>query len=160
MNKDKIIEFAKYIVREYQIESPIKLQKILFLIRYEEKKNNFEKSIFDENFNFEAWINGPVHVNSYSYFRPYFYNDDELEPFLPSKESKEEFKIYDKYIEKYISFNQWKLVDITHANKAWIEARKNLDEDEISKKKIDEKYIEEWDKGKLETKEIEKLILG
>lgn len=159
MKKNNIIELSKYIVKKYIITSPIKLQKILFLIRYEEEKNNIENDIYAKNFNFEAWINGPVNPESYFYFRPYFYNDDELETFLPKKEDEKKFKIYDKYIEKYNSLDPWELVNITHANISWIEARKGLDDDQVSNNKIDEKFIKEWKKEKLE-KEDEKLIMN
>jgi hypothetical protein len=52
----KIIELAKYIVSKYKYEdiSAIKLQKILFFIRYEEKINKIDSKIFNSNYNFEA----------------------------------------------------------------------------------------------------------
>lgn len=142
---DKIIEFAKYIVWKYKKEniSAIKLQKILFFIRYEEKKNKINSKIFKDNYNFEAWINGPVNPESYNFFRPYFYEISDPEEYIPNNKYLNEFEKYNKYIKKYIYKDKWYLVKESHKNLGWIDARKGLKKNEITlnRRKIDEQKI-------------------
>ncbi|CRX37239.1 hypothetical protein HEPPS_04690 [Candidatus Hepatoplasma crinochetorum] len=142
---DKIIEFAKYIIWKYKEEniSAIKLQKILFFIRYEEKKNKIDSKIFKDNYNFEAWVNGPVNSQTYIFFRPYFYEINDPEEYIPNNKYISEFRKYDKYIKKYVYENKWDLVKKSHKNLGWIEARRGLKKSEITlnKRKINEEKI-------------------
>ena len=49
-----ILSLAKYLVNK-GVTSPLKLQKLLFFLRYEELKNQTtEGSYFAKNYNFEA----------------------------------------------------------------------------------------------------------
>ena len=49
-----VLILAKYLVNK-GVTSPLKLQKLLFFLRYEELKNqSTEDSYFAENYNFEA----------------------------------------------------------------------------------------------------------
>ena len=53
--EEKIITLAKYLLTK-GVDSPLKIQKLLFFLRYEELKNqnNLEDSYFASNYNFQA----------------------------------------------------------------------------------------------------------
>lgn len=131
---------AKYLITKYQVNSALKLQKLLFFIRVEELKNGKVLSDeFESNYNFEAWINGPVNENLYNEFRPYFLGLEEEESYLYNKNSHME--VYDKYIEKYVYKTPAKLVNLAKTNKGWIKAREGFESDKPCKNLIDEKCI-------------------
>lgn len=130
---------AKYLLTK-GVEFPSKIQKLLFFMRVEEIKNGqTQNSFFKPNENFQAWIYGPVNVDSYKYLQPYFDELDEKEKFLLKDE---EIKEIDKqYLESFEKWNQHStkdLIDISHTNKAWLKARGSLGIDEICKDKMDE----------------------
>lgn len=130
---------AKYLLTK-GVDFPSKIQKLLFFMRVEEIRNKqTEDSFFKPNENFQAWIYGPVNVDSYKYLQPYFDELDEKENFLlKEKDVKEIDKQYLESFEKWNKYSTQELVEISHSNKAWIKTRGSLGVDEICKDKIDE----------------------
>ena len=130
---------AKYLLTK-GVEFPSKIQKLLFFMRVEEIRNHqTQNSFFKPNENFQAWIYGPVNVDSYKYLQPYFDEQDEKEKFL--LEDKEVEEIDKQYLESFEKWNQYStkdLIDISHTNKAWLKTRGSLGIDEICKDKMDE----------------------
>ena len=85
-NKQDVLTVAKYLLYR-GVDSPLRVQKLLFFLRYEEIQNEeLEDSYFDDNFNFEAWIYGPVNRRSYNALQYYFNREDEKENFVLSDE--------------------------------------------------------------------------
>lgn len=130
---------AKYLLTK-GVDFPSKIQKLLFFMRVQEiRKDQTQNSFFKLNENFQAWIYGPVNVDSYKYLQPYFDELDEKENFLLDEdEVKEIDKQYLESFEKWNKYSAQELVEISHSNKAWIKARGNLGVDEICKDNIDE----------------------
>lgn len=130
---------AKYLLTK-GVDFPSKIQKLLFFMRVEEiRKDQTQNSFFKLNENFQAWIYGPVNVDSYKYLQLYFDELDEKENFLLDEdEVKEIDKQYLESFEKWNKYSAQELVEISHSNKAWIKTRGNLGIDEICKDKIDE----------------------
>lgn len=134
-----ILSLAKYLVNK-GVTSPLKLQKLLFFLRYEELKNQTtEGSYFAKNYNFEAWIYGPVNRQSYFILQDYFANQDEAEKvWLSDKEMQLIDQKYESYFLKWNRYTTNKLVKKSHKNKAWLKARKDLDPNEICFEPLDE----------------------
>lgn len=147
-NEEKVTvnDLAIYLVDQKNVNTPLLLQKILFLIRYEELKNKNDFGVFNEKDKFQAWIWGPVNKEIYYKFRSYFNWEDEIDTYKINNLKKiKKLKKYDLYIEKYMNIAKRDdvrtLVDLTHQNEAWIVARKNLDWNKPSTDELDEKLI-------------------
>lgn len=134
-----VLILAKYLVNK-GVTSPLKLQKLLFFLRYEELKNqSTEDSYFAENYNFEAWIYGPVNRQSYFMLQDYFANQDEAEKvWLSNEEMQLIDQKYENYFLKWNRYTTNKLVKESCQNKAWLKARKDLDPNEVCFETIDE----------------------
>ena len=130
-----ILTLSKYLITK-EINSALKIQKILFFMRVEELKNKkTESTYFKEDKNFQAWIYGPVNPESYFFIQKFFNEKDEKENFLLDDEQVKEIdQLYLKSFEKYYKCSSNQLIKISHENTAWIEARGNLGSDEICKK--------------------------
>lgn len=147
MNEKNTKTLAKYLLTK-GVDSALKIQKMLFFFRVEEKISNFpsqENSYFDEKDNFEAWIYGPVNVESFKYMRNVFLSESEKEEFLLDEKNESEEKIiqeldklYLQYFEKYNQYSARQLVEKSHKNLAWIEARGDLGPDDICHAKLNE----------------------
>ena len=139
----KIKILAKYLVTK-GVSTALRLQKLLFMLRFEEVFNqNFNDSYFAANHNFQAWINGPVNTETYYYLRPMFIEIDEKDHYLLPKEQMQ--KIDQKYkasFEKWDVYSEDDLIDISHTNKAWIKARKDIYADEPCTNYLDEQSPE------------------
>ena len=145
----KIKILAKYLVTK-GVSTALRLQKLLFMLRFEEIANQeLNDSYFASNNNFQAWINGPVNTEVYYYLRPMFIEIDEKDHYLLSqkdKKNKEEMeKIdqkYKKFFEKWNVYSDDDLIDISHTNKAWINARKDIGPNEPCTNYLDEESPE------------------
>ena len=140
---------AKYLVTK-GVQSGSRLQRLLFICRWVEIVNQqTTNSAFATNHNFQAWINGPVNTEVYYYLRPMFIEIDEKDHYLLSqknKKDKEEMeKIdqkYKKFFEKWNVYSDDDLIDISHTNKAWINARKDIGPNEPCTNYLDEESPE------------------
>lgn len=132
---------GKYLIKK-GVNTPLRMQKMLFFLRVEEKNSEIVSEYFNIDLNFEAWINGPVNVDTYKLFKAYFWDLDEKEEFILSDEKEKEIDpIYLKFYEKYESFSTEELVKLSHENIGWINARGNTPANEPSQEKIEEKYL-------------------
>ena len=139
----KIKILAKYLVTK-GVSTALRLQKLLFMLRFEEVVNEqLNDSYFAPNNNFQAWINGPVNTEVYYYLRPMFIEIDEKDHYLLPKEQMQ--KIDQKYkasFEKWDVYSEDDLIDISHTNKAWIKARKDIWPNEPCTNYLDEQSPE------------------
>lgn len=126
------ITLAKYLFTK-GIESSLKIQKMLFFFRVEEYKNNgLENSFFKKDKNFQAWIYGPVNVESFKFMQQFFNGESEKESFLLSKNDVNEIdKKYGKYFSEYCNYAPSTLVEMSHKNLSWINARGDIDCDSV-----------------------------
>lgn len=148
-NFEKIKQLALYLIENNNINSPMKIQKLLFFARVEEIKNNkgnLKSKIFNDNYNFESWIRGPVIREVYRELKPKFLGfseEYETEDDIWDRKYEGDFKMYENFLIKkgYINKPANELSDLSHENRGWKLARGNKKEDEISKTKIDENNI-------------------
>lgn len=133
MNNDTLT-LAKYLYSK-GVDNPLKIQKLLFFIRYEElKSKSFEGSYFKKDKNFQAWIYGPVNFDSYKFMQNLFLSLDEKDEYiLLPQEIRKIDKKYKKYFDKWNVLSSDELVEISHTNLAWIKARKGIPADVPSK---------------------------
>ena len=145
----KIKILAKYLVTK-GVNTALRLQKLLFMLRFEEVVNEqLNDSYFASNNNFQAWINGPVNTEVYYYLRPMFIEIDEKDHYLLSEKKEEDKKEIERLDRKYKTFfEKWDvysdddLIDISHTNKAWIKVRKDINADEPCTNYLDEQSPE------------------
>lgn len=129
---------AKYLFTK-GIEPSLKIQKMLFFFRVEELTNNEENGFFKNNHNFEAWIYGPVNYESFKFMQRFFNDNEEKEILqLNEQEVREIDELYIQYFNKYCDFEGLELVNKSHKNKAWIEARAGIEFDKPSRNLLEE----------------------
>ncbi len=141
MNEKNTKILAKYLLTK-GVDSALKIQKMLFFFRVEEKRSNFPSqndSYFNEKDNFEAWIYGPVNVESFKEMQKLFRNEAEKEDYLLDKNEISKIdKLYLNFYNEYIRYSARELVEKSHKNFAWIEARGDLGPDDICHTKLNE----------------------
>lgn len=150
----KVEKFSLYLFKEWGIDSILKIQKILFFLRvyekkmhlYEEKESDVfsDSPIFDKgNYNFQAWMYGPVNIVSYYFMRLKLYsneqesNDDTLIE-LKDDIKKGTFNKYKNIISNLKDMDSQELIEISHHNHEYKRARGNLDVLEPCKEALDE----------------------
>ncbi len=148
MRLKKVEKFSLYLFSQYEIDSILKIQKILFFLRvYEMKKGIKVSPIFDaNNKNFQAWMYGPVNVDSYYFMRPKFYgmgdegSDDILVKFKSPefKEYEKSLEIYKPIINRLKKVDAQKLVYYSHHNIEYKNVRGTLKDFEACDKELDE----------------------
>lgn len=136
---------AKYLFTK-GINSSLKIQKILFFLRVEElKSKNTINSFFKEKNNFQAWIYGPVNLESFLEMQKLFSHEEEKDIYILDEETVNEIdQIYGQWLLKYENYAASTLVEMSHKNKAWINARGDLDPDKPCKNYLveDQTFIE------------------
>lgn len=152
--ENKLFSIVSYLINKHKITEPVKLQKILYFLYLEYLKEKKEK-LFDEEF--EAWVYGPVLRAVYNHLRYIGLNFNEYETWNSEKDeyvinkiiplnNKDIFKFIDEKIKKYKNKNTFDLVDEAHNTSPWLNARKGLKDEEISRKKIKFKDLEKFAK--------------
>lgn len=110
-----------------------------------EKKNKISSSpIFDsDNGNFQAWMYGPVNIDSYYFMRPKFYDaeDETNDDILSNRELLEKYKPYEPIIKKLNEFDSQELVYYSHHNIEYKNVRKPLKEFDPCDKELDENNV-------------------
>lgn len=111
--KKSVEKFSLYLYLKHRVNSNLRIQKILFFLRVYEKKNNIKISpIFDkENKNFQAWVYGPVDIDSYNFMRYKLIHEEEIEADFLSDDDIKLFEKYDKIINKLNECESNKLID-------------------------------------------------
>lgn len=156
----KVKEFAAYISKHYFEKigkniSPVRLQKTLYfcfafwggfvrkgkILQDDNKKEidvtDYEEYLFDARF--EAWVYGPV--------IPEIYHENKLENYYKENLIDDEFvkEYIDDLLEDINSVSDFRLVDISHQDQAWI---RNFDyneenhSNEIHKEDIIDEYVQ------------------
>lgn len=129
--------------------TPLKLQKLLYLVYAYSLKENHKNKVFDANFS--AWQYGPVCIPVYEEFAGFgsgsitcYSKDAQGKSFFPSKEASQNapfFKAFNTVWDKYGKKTGSQLVDITHGKKntAWYRTKTNFTiKDEDILKDLDE----------------------
>lgn len=124
----------KFIATNQKI-TPLKLQKMLYLIYAYSLKENKGKKIFAASFH--AWEYGPVCVSVYEEFSSFgsnpitsYYKDAKGRSYFPNRDIYENypfFVAFNTVWNKYARKTGSQLVDITHGNHntAWFKTRTN-----------------------------------
>lgn len=139
--KKNIKTLTKYLIHK-DVQSLLKIQKILFLLRVEEISSSQKHSFFKPNHNFQAWIFGPVNVKSY-YYTQRFYSIDhkrKIKPFLTKQSIKIIDNIFGEWFEKYNKLDSTELKELSQRNKSWLIARKGLQPNDFCKNFLEEDY--------------------
>lgn len=115
------LDIARYVIQyafdDTEPVTNLALQKILYFMQYSSLV--LLKTPLNSKIEFEAWKHGPVVREVYSHYR---INggclimpdaDDSLEDDL-YQEMKTHFHRLNSYVSKWLRFNPWKLVDISH----------------------------------------------
>ncbi len=151
--KNKILpsNIAKYFLiraeKDGNLISPLKMQKLVYfayVVYLLEKKG--KNRLFNEKI--EAWPVGPVIPSLYRELKKYGSFPINIQNFVDISEEN----FYKKYNPKIIElldetyemcekFTAFELVVITHREKGWIEARKNLEPNEKSNNPILDEHI-------------------
>lgn len=149
-------ELAAYVSKKYFEQyahsiSPVRLQKTLyFLFAYwggfvrkgkmqqeqEIDVSQFSEILFDEKI--EAWVYGPVIPDVYFEQNIEIYNNDSM---FDNKQMIKDF--IDNVIEETFEINDFKLVDISHSDSAWVrkfDYHEQFHNNEIDKEDIIEEY--------------------
>ncbi len=135
----KVTTLAKYLLTK-GIDSSLKIQKMLFFFRVEELTNHqTDNSFFNKDKNFQAWIYGPVNTESFYFTRRFFDCEEEKEAMMLTTEEVNEIdKQYGKWFDKYAGMSPSYLVEKSHKNESWINARGNRQPDEVCKEYMNE----------------------
>lgn len=121
--KTNVFDIANYILSQTGQITTMKLQKLVYYCHAWSLVWD-EKPLFPERI--EAWANGPVVPELYAFHRGMF----EVKSFKigdPSKVKGESKETIDKVLETLAGKPTKWLVDLTHLESPWIEARKGLD---------------------------------
>ncbi|MBR3614172.1 MAG: DUF4065 domain-containing protein [Clostridia bacterium] len=156
----KVKEFAAYVSNEYFEKfrkniSPVRLQKTLYFcfafwggfvrkgkILQDNDRQEIDVTEYDEylfNAKFEAWVYGPV--------IPEIYHEHNLESYYKENLIDDEFvkEYIDELLEDINSVSDFRLVDISHQDQAWIRNFEYDDENhsrEINKEDIINEYVQ------------------
>ena len=157
-----VIDIANYISIQYKniyhsLISPLKLQKVLYLIFAEwgsfvrNSINNLESVEIDlSNYNeylfdskFEAWMYGPVLPEVYYTFE--MNENQKIEDIFNTDEKKYVQSFIDDFAETLFKISDFRLVDITHEDNCWkkhFHKEKNYHNETISKEEIIKEYAD------------------
>ena len=145
-----VFDVAKYILDKYGAMSAMKLQKLIF---YSQAMSLVwdDVPLFEEEF--EAWAKGPVCRELFSAHKGKFMLNDSsfLNPYNPdvSRLNPEQKETIDVVVKSLIDLPPYRLSDIVHQEKPWLEARGNCPAGAkctniIPKTAMLEYYAENW----------------
>jgi uncharacterized phage-associated protein len=150
---NKIIEVAKYFIKKSQEESPknpsrsldaLKLQKLLYYAKAWNLVLNKGEKIFPDEF--QAWVHGPANPKVWHFFQGFDFSikHPEIEEENFSNITKEEKKILDAVWFSYGKFDGKYLEMLTHAEEPWLNARRGLNQKDISRNVITDESIRSY----------------
>jgi len=123
-----VFDVACYIMSKVKQCTTMKLQKLLYYCQAWYLVWN-ERPLFRENI--EAWANGPVIRELYNYHKGLFtITDSMMNLGNPNRLSKEQMEDVDTVLEAYAPRSSQWLIEQTHLEKPWQEARKGLSPNE------------------------------
>ncbi len=121
-----VFDVAKYILDKYGAMSAMKLQKLIF---YSQAMSLVwdDVPLFEEEF--EAWAKGPVCRELFQAHKGKFMlnNSEFLKPYKPdtSNLTQEQRETINAVVNSLIDFPPYRLSDMVHQEKPWLDARKN-----------------------------------
>jgi uncharacterized phage-associated protein len=134
MKMANVFDVAKYILEKHLTLSAMKLQKLVY---YSQAWHSVwsDQPLFDNRI--EAWANGPVCPNLYTYHRGQFQIDVQSFPWgnsdvLTADQKDSINEVLNVYGDKS---SQW-LSDLTHIEKPWMDARKDYAPGQICNEEI------------------------
>ncbi len=145
-----VFDVAKYILDKYGEMSAMKLQKLIF---YSQAMSLVwdDVPLFEEEF--EAWAKGPVCRELFNAHKGMFMLKDSkfLESYNPdvSRLNKEQTETIDVVVKSLIDYPPYRLSDMVHQEKPWLDARGNCPQGErcseiIPKTAMQEYYMSKW----------------
>ncbi len=143
-DQSKIYLTAKHIIAKMEDITPLALQKILYYIE------GFSYALLDEKIfdqGSEAWIHGPVYREIYCRFQIYSYHpiSENFQEYLELSGMKEsEIELIDQVISCFGCYSGKILEKMSHLTEPWLQARKDLKEDEVSDHSISEKDMKKF----------------
>jgi len=141
----KVFDVAKYILSEIGEVSTMKLQKLCYYSLVEGLISPQQVAIFPNKF--EAWANGPVCRDLWNVHKGLFYVDKKIisNDLLSRKEIPVAYKKYtNAVLEKYGKMTGTELSELTHKEKPWRDAIKNVNSVKNSRRIITHKAIIEF----------------
>ena len=120
------------ITKSYVTPDEMKLHKLMYFLQRQSYAIT-GKFIIEEDF--EAWIHGPVLPT----LRYWFEKNTIIEK--PKGFTEEDIYIIDNTIYEYGSYETWYLRNLSHLEQSWINARKNLNENDQSSEKLKKEDI-------------------
>ncbi len=127
-----VFDVAAYILRKLGNLSTMKLQKLVYYCQAWSMVWD-EKPLFNEHI--EAWTNGPVVRELFSYHRGY-YEISEIQIGNPDILLENQKETIDAVLKFYGNKSAQWLIELSHSEEPWKEVRKDLSSDEISNKII------------------------
>ncbi len=135
-----VFDVAAYVLSKLGTISTIKLQKLVYYCQAWSLVWD-EKPLFDEKI--EAWVNGPVVRELYAFHRGLF-QISSIPIGIPGRLSKTQKETIDAVIGFYGKKSGQELVEISHLEKPWIDARKGLKWDERGENEISHTSMAEY----------------
>ena len=146
------IDVVKYLLYKCSLYGDLitnlKMQKLLYYV-YVWSLINLEQPCFEEKF--QAWPNGPVLNSVYQELKKY--GSSPIDPDFSCLENEKDLNelenkignplknIIEEVYEKYGTLHAFQLVNITHDELSWLNARKGLDVSEPSNNELSDKDI-------------------
>lgn len=122
-----VFDAAQYVLSKYGAMSAMKLQKLLFYAQAMSLVWD-DVPLFDEEF--EAWAKGPVCRELFNAHKGRFMLEDAafLKPFKPdvAKLNAEQVGTIDAVCDALIDLPPYRLSDMVHQEKPWLDARGDL----------------------------------
>ncbi len=131
---DRIVDVAQYIFDEYkkisgEVVDEMKLHKLLYLAQRESIAITSEPMFAEE---FEGWKYGPVsRTVRHCYTKDGLYSEDGI-----NEISDENKYIAKNVILQYGGFESWKLSELSHKEKSWINSRCGVPNGQNGSKKM------------------------
>ena len=153
MPQDKIIEVAKYFIKRSQDEvakdpsrklDPLKLQKLLYYAKAWNLVLNKGRKVFPDDF--QAWVHGPANPKVWSYYQGFDFSAKHPEITEEQFEhiTDEEKKVLDIVWHSYGKFDGKYLEMLTHAEEPWLNARRGLNQKDISQNIISDESMQSY----------------
>jgi uncharacterized phage-associated protein len=143
-----VFDVARYILEEVGEVSTMKLQKLCYYSLVEGLISTPKLVLFKERF--EAWANGPVCRELWNVHKGHFSITKTMIPknLLSNDISLAYKKCVNKVISKYGTMEAEILSELTHKEKPWMDAIKNVNTSSNSNKTITHKAIIDYYSGK------------
>lgn len=139
-NKTGVYDVAAYIVKKTGQISTMKLQKLVYYCQAWSLVWD-EKPMFQEKI--EAWSNGPVVRELFNQYKGLFVVDN-IPIGNPDRLERNSKETVDSIIEFYGKYTAQQLVEMSHSEKPWKDARIGLNETERGSIEISKESMQEY----------------